>query len=221
MPRRVVATCLAARAGGARHDPVESCWLFGTRAALTNTVRRAFGHIERRLPPRIVLRAAAPVEDNAIMGTSASPRTALVPRTAAHRRLRLSLSHATRAPARFEQRQERFFVVRSGNADPFRFHTDLTGEDLGPERMRAVELGYRVEAPGRRRAMDVKPFREHARGLLVEVPSSCPTAPGRPGHDRFRHGFSARLEGIEGSLSLRPTRARPAPGQTARPVRGI
>lgn len=195
---------------GARHESVESRWLFGTDEPQENTLARAFGHAEYRPRPGTTLHLGALVEDNDLVGTETSPRLALVQATAPHHRLRLGVSWATRTPSLVEQRQERFFVVEDGGVPQFRFYTDFTEAGLAPERMRAVELGYRIAPPGRRWGADLKLFREHVDDLIVEVDTAPPPPEDLPVQGDevhgFVNGFSARLEGVEAELTLYPGR---------------
>lgn len=206
---------------GARREELESRWLFGSNEEQVNRFFRLFGHVEHRVLDDTVLHAGALVEDNALVGTTASPRLALVQEIAPYHRLRFSASYATRTPTLLEQRQDRHFIVRSSGQPAFKFFTDYTNADLDPERMRALELGYRIDPPGRHWGMDVKIFSEEIQDVLVEVPTDPPGSPAPPGFPDpppplpsapdqndsatgFVNGFSARLEGIEGSLSVYP-----------------
>lgn len=197
---------------GARHESVESRWLFGTDEPQENTLARAFGHAEYRPWSGTTLHLGALVEDNDLVGTETSPRLALVQATAPHQRLRLGVSWATRTPSLVEQRQERFFIVRhDGTApSPLKVYTDFTEAGLAPERMRAVELGYRIAPPGRRWGADLKLFREHVDDLIVEVGADAPDDPAftvvEDNVTGFVNGFSARLEGAEAELTLYPGR---------------
>lgn len=198
---------------GARHESVESRWVFGTHEPQTNELLRAFGHAEYRVRPRTTLHLGALVEDNELVGTTSSPRLALVQETAPYHRLRLSVAYATRTPTLFEQRQERYFDVHNDTtADPVRVYTAYTADDdLEPERVRATEIGYRIEPPGRRWGMDVKLFRERISDLIVREPTGIPAS--APPNSQpngtitgFTNGLSGRLEGVEGELSLYPGR---------------
>lgn len=197
---------------GARHEAVESRWLFGSDEPRENTLLRAFGHAEYRPWPATTLHLGALVEDNDLVGTETSPRLALVQQTGPHQRLRLSVSWATRTPSLVEQRQERFFIVDHDTAglQPLKVYTDFTEAGLEPERMRAVELGYRIEPPGRRWGTDLKVFQEHVDDLIVEVRAVPPDDPSFEVIDDdtrgFVNGFSGRIRGIEGELSLYPGR---------------
>lgn len=191
---------------GARHEAVESRWLFGTDEPQENTLVRAFGHAEYRARPGTTVHLGALVEDNDVVGTETSPRIALVQATAPHQRLRLGVSWATRTPSLVEQRQRRFFVIENAGEAEDTFYTDFTRAQLEAERMRAVELGYRIDPPGRRWGADLKLFREHVDDLVVEVDTAPP-----PGNDvehdgvrGFVNGFSGRIEGLEGELALYP-----------------
>jgi len=193
---------------GARQDSVTSRWLFGTDTPQVNDLYRAFGHAEYQARPGTTLHAGALVEHNSLTGTETSPRIALVQRTAPYQRLRMSISYATRTPALFEQRQHRYFTVYSNNTPLFRYATDYTNGDLKSERMRAIELGYRIDPPGRHWGLDAKLFREDVDHLIVEVPSTAPSSPipqvlSSP-FSEFTNGFSGRVHGVEGQVQLYP-----------------
>lgn len=193
---------------GARHEEVKSRWLFGTDEPRTNDLFRVFGHAEYAATPKTTIHLGALVEDNDLTGTSTSPKLAIVQETAPYQRLRLSVSYATRTPVLFEQNQERFFIVRDSGTPAFKYYTDFTSSDLRPEEMRAVEIGYRIDPPGRRWGLDVKLSREYLDDLIVEVPTMPPSSslPQNGTSTGFVNGLAARIQGIEGSLSLFPTR---------------
>jgi len=192
---------------GARHEEVKSRWLFGTDDPQTNDLFRVFGHAEYAATPKTTVHLGALVENNDLTGTATSPKLAIVQETAPYQRLRLSVSYATRTPVLFEQNQERFFIVRDGGTPAYKYYTDFTERDLRPEQMRAVEIGYRIDPPGRRWGMDLKLSREYLDDLIVEVPTTPPASslPQNGTSTGFVNGVAARIQGVEGSLSLFPT----------------
>ncbi|MCB1666964.1 MAG: TonB-dependent receptor [Pseudomonadales bacterium] len=190
-----------------RHEEVKAAGLFGDNDAHTLNSRRLFGHGEWLIAPEWTFNTGVMIEDNNLVDTIFSSRTALNYHLSPQHTFRIGIARGRRSPSLVE--------ADEFNAD---FLEDLliqairrSVDDIKEEKLTSYELGYIGYFMDGDLTTDIRLFREEIRdGLEVHH------APAPPGinildPDDF---FATRTNGLEADISgfEWQVRYRPAKG---------
>jgi len=158
-----------------RRDELSSRAFFGTDAPMIRQTRRAFGQIEWRVTPQLLVNTGTMAERVSGTGTRVSPRLFANYELTAGQVLRAGLSTATRAPNLFESFARQ---VTTSQGAPLDINI-LGNPNLVPERIRASEIGYYGRSQDRRYEADVRVYREALSNLVaqIEVTPRASTSP--------------------------------------------
>ncbi len=184
--------------GGLRHDHSAS-----REASHGRNSWRLFANLEWRPLPKWLVHAGLMQENFEGLGQYTSPRLAINYRIAADHSLRLGASRAWRMPSFFEQFSN-FQTRLAHDGGPFDA-IYLTTNDVRPERIDAVELGYIGRFLDRRLLVDVDLYHQHLSDLIVDVYDNA--IPDRIGDGAFRYINDGHLylTGVDAQLDYRPS----------------
>ncbi len=189
-----------------RTDEVTSEGFFGTDETLSNDVARVFGHAEWTLAERWIANVGAMWEDNDISGEDTSPKVGLLYKLDTHQSLRAGVSQATRTPVFIETRANTRFPIATDAPAPFDMLLDQTllgGGELDPERIRSVELGYRLGGPDF--DLDVRLFRDEIEDIISQIPVAFADDSFDGEASTFVNRGTAEVVGIEAQIDTEPS----------------
>lgn len=156
-----------------RSEQVRSRASFDARREVTSSFSRLFGNAEWRISPALVLNAGMLGEHSDIGGDSVSPRLMLNWHLAAGHTLRGGVSDAFRPPSPFEKYGDVKYYDRQG-ANPL-IYAAMSGK-IGPEHIRARELGYYLSLPNSNIGADLRWFHESITDGVYcssDIPADC------------------------------------------------
>ena len=196
-----------------RHTRNESAYYFSAEREVSRLERRVFANLEWRSAPAWLWNFAGMIEQ--VQGDSArfAPRAFLNWQPDPDRTWRLGYSRAWRQPALFERRADIRILDQSGTLLQWR---QMPAQNLQPQRIDAVELGYLGVSADRKTTLDVRLFHERIDDLIVRNPvaGDLPAAGILP--DALRESLrgtrwkndpgQVRLSGVEYQLRTRPLR---------------
>ncbi len=151
---------------GVRHDRFTSLVNLGTTGAVSSTSPRLFGNLAWQFASEWTANLGAMLEHNPDPGARLSPRLGLNWHLSEQHTLRAAASRAYRMPSPMEQHLFAGLVLPS-NTQMLDLDT-YTPERLDPERVDALELGYRVEVAAIRSAFDLKLYVEEVEDGVAE-----------------------------------------------------
>lgn len=170
----------------ARKDSVTSRQMFNSGDAQTTSLARAFGNLEWRVHPRVLINAGGTLEHYSLTGTNLAPRLMVNFQPAAGQTLRVGVSKAYRTPSLAEEKGDvRYYYAPLGTLAAWN-HRSLGG--LRPEQVVAREIGYLGELRDLRLTLDARLYREHVSRIL----DLTPTTP-----RNFINEDEARVRGFE------------------------
>ncbi|MEH6649610.1 MAG: TonB-dependent receptor [Motiliproteus sp.] len=161
-------SALRAVAGlGVREDRVQGYALLGHDDQIAEQYYRAFGTIEWRPTASVVTNLGAMFEQNQQIGGHLSPRLGLNWHAAPGHTIRASSALAYRTPSILEQNNlETLRVPSTGERLSVGFHAP---DQLNPEKIRAYELGYMMEAQQLHSVFDARLFVEYIDDAIAEA----------------------------------------------------
>lgn len=167
---------------GYRYDAVKQGLLSGTgsrgyrtrgphhlrNGTANNNIFKSFVHGTYRLSRSVHVSAALMVEDNGFIGTKYSPRASLVYSPSENHSFRLAVSKAYRTPSFIEEKADLavpfplppFYIAQQGNSR------------LRPERIVALEFGYRGSFSDNRLQLNIEAFYNDVNNVIVQVKRS-------------------------------------------------
>ncbi|MEH6471638.1 MAG: TonB-dependent receptor [Halopseudomonas sp.] len=151
---------------GLRHDRFSSMANLGHDRTLSSNSQRLFGNLEWRFSPDWIANAGAMLEHHQDTEARFSPRLGLNWHVAEQQTVRASISRAYRAPSLMEQQLFAALILPS-NGQVLDINT-YTPDELDPERVDALELGYLIEAPSINSVFDLKAYVEEVSNGLAE-----------------------------------------------------
>lgn len=142
--------------GSLREDSVQGHYIFNDEMARTVSTQRLFAHSELNINPDWLLNSGLLVENNSISDISASPRLSLTHRYAPGHMFRLGYSRGTRTPLLLEVEGEvtQEYVISTG--DVLIDRLILNEDDIKPETIDVIDLGYNYNNPRQNLSIDAK-----------------------------------------------------------------
>lgn len=196
----------------ARRETVRSARDFGSGNTLSGNLTRAFGHLEWRAAPRLLLQGGAMLEHHYFTGSDLSPRATANLTLATGHVVRLGISRANRSPTFYEERGNRVVRLQSGGVADV---VTVPSGGLDPERIVSREIGYLGQWPSVRLELDVRLFDDHIKDFIGEYKGDFdPLVPGT--EFQFRNLGTIDLQGGEFQVHWRPTSALDLSAQFAR-----
>jgi iron complex outermembrane receptor protein len=191
----------------ARHDQVESSFLYYGNANQSSSLARLFGQAEWRFSPDWSLNASALAEKIDSDAPNISPRLFTNWKVTPRDTLRFGYAHAWRPPTLFE----RYGDVRAMHQGVLLVHPYLPNPDLQPSHIDSLEIGYLSQFQTWNTRLDARLFNERIENYITRVaqpgysvPSLSSTLP------------SARYENLATPVTLRGLEyqldSRPLPG---------
>ena len=190
----------------ARHDQVDSPFLFHGNAHQDEDLGRLFGNLEWKFKPRWMLNLGGLAEKSSGSSAYFSPRAFVNWQASPSDTLRAGYARAWRQPTLFE----RYGDVQAYDrvSGDLLAHPYLPHPDLSPARMDSVEIGYLGQfRPGNTR-LDVRLFAERIRDYIHHV-----------SHPEFQGALllpPARYDNLDSPVTLRGIEyqldSRPLPG---------
>lgn len=179
-----------------RLDRVSSQFLFATNDWQQTTLSRAFGNLEWRVKPWLLVNAGAMVENYSLTGTDISPRIMLNFQPSRDHTVRAGVSKAERTPSLMEDKGDVRLYSGSG-VFLGRLFQSLTM--LRPERVLAREISYLGEFRRYGLTLDARIFDEHLSDLVTSKPT-FPLSTTRT----FLNAYRAHIRGMEYEAKWRP-----------------
>lgn len=142
---------------GVRREAARAASMFNTRGTLSGTSSQLFGSVVWSPVERLKVDLGGTLEDHHYSGPLFSPRFALNYALTPESALRLSAGVSYRTPSLVESNAEQ--VVRIGSQIKQLFLR--AGDDMQPERVRHIEIGYAAMFRELGLGLDVRAFHKH------------------------------------------------------------
>ncbi|MDH3693565.1 MAG: TonB-dependent receptor [Gammaproteobacteria bacterium] len=168
-----------------------------TNDKLKSDTYRLFGTLERHFGQKAVLNVGLMGEYNDFTQAEFAPRIAYNYHLSPLHTIRFSASTATRIPTFGEENLDNKAVINGIVLDQF----ELATQDLDPERIRALDIGYLGESESGQVHWDVKLFHERVKDLISEVDVSFPVFADGETRDFLNSGF-ATIKGAEAQITF-------------------
>lgn len=179
-----------------RLDRVSSKFTFNTADWQETSLSRAFGNLEWRLRPWLLVNAGAMVEHYSLSGTDVSPRVMLNFQPNRDHTIRIGVSKAVRTPSLMEDKSDVRLYSSTGVFLSQLFKSQAL---LRPERIYAREVSYLGEIRPYGLTLDARFFDEHISDMVTTKPlvhlSDTRT---------FLNAYQAHLRGVEYEARWRP-----------------
>lgn len=159
---------------GLKSTAVQSVAQFTSLDRKSRFAYRAFGNMEYRPLDPLIFNLGASYEHDSITGGMFDPRTSVSVHVAPGHTLRLAASRAHRNPSLYET--SGYAETRDYYGTPHTNLTDVTyfAQNVRPERIDTVELGYLAELKAIRAKADVRVFSEWIPNYIQILPLALP-----------------------------------------------
>lgn len=188
--------------GSLRKDTVNSFFLLGKDSKQDINVKRLFAHAEYKFSDSQIINIGTMIEDSEVADTSNSPRLAYIQHLNPNNTLRLSYSKAYRNPVLFETNGRAAFALEVPapyiGLIPNMAEFNMPNEQLKPETIDAYEVAlnhfveHGVEA-------DLKLYHYKIQNQMISSEYAEDV------NQYINNTSPIRVNGIEASLSLKPT----------------
>ncbi len=195
----------------ARRETVQSPQNYHSTKSFSGELMRAFGNLEWRTEPWLLLQGGAMLEHHYFTGTDVSPRVAANFTLAPGHVVRLGVSRAFRSPTFFEELGNQVILLQSGAVLDT---ATVPSEGLKPERILSREIGYVGQWPAARLDVDVRLFDDHTNDFIGQMKGDFATPdfliggiPFKANEFQFANIGTVDSRGGEIQLRWRPTPA--------------
>ncbi|MCB1753052.1 MAG: TonB-dependent receptor plug domain-containing protein [Gammaproteobacteria bacterium] len=190
---------------GGRYESAEGVWTFGEEKQ-TRGQLRAFSNVEWTPQPHTVLNFGAMYEAYEGKRGLFSPRFAINQHLDTFNTLRFVAARAYRMPTLFED-NSRVYIYRASDMLPLDYFF-LTQDDLEPEQITALELGYLGKFPEQGLTLDIRLFSERIRDIIPNIEDELVLGPvpipPLDGSQSYVNDGSVVISGLELDLKFRP-----------------
>ena len=163
---------------GVRVDSIEADQLLEQNGRLSETLYRLFTNLEWQPQQQLTMNLGAMLEHNETTGARLSPRLGLNWQVAPAHTLRAAASLAYRTPSLVEQHSYVALTLPS-NGQVVELDS-YSPDQINPERIRAYELGYLMQAPALNSVFDIKLYVEQVDDAIAEYLTDAPAGVEHP-----------------------------------------
>lgn len=195
-----------------RLNQVKSYYHYHTYKTVTQRQHRLFINAEQSLTEKNLLNVGVMAEKTARHATKLSPRASINHHLTKSQTIRLSVSRAYRAPLTYEE----FADTRLTDSGELNDIEILAVNELQPEKITSVDLGYVFQARNSPFAVDLRLFREEIRDIITPYFWISPALGvnddfidpdvGAGTLKTFANDDQANLQGFESQFSYSPSR---------------
>lgn len=147
-------------------ESVKSPQNYNSGKTLQGEIARAYGNLEWRAHPRVLLQGGAMLEHHYFTGTDVSPRVAVNFTAVPDHVIRLGVSRAYRSPTFFEEKGNRVYLLDSGA--PIDIDT-IPSNGLRPEQIVSQEIGYVGQFRSLRFELDMRLYRDKIDDFIGQI----------------------------------------------------
>ena len=179
----------------ARHDRVQSRYVFDDERTHVVDTQRLFAHSELEARRDLVLQSGLMLQHDSLTGGTVAPRASLIWRVAPGQRLRLGYSRGLRTPGLLEEEGEVVLEYELQDGSTRTDHFIFQGPTIEPETNDVFELGYHLTTRGRAFTLDAQLSHQRIRELITTrrapFPDDTFDGEARDFRNRFDYAFSS------------------------------